>query len=310
MATDYMYNIRKELKKHLPKDRKYVVGVSGGSDSVALALAMDAECYDFLAVVVDHQLQDDSEHFSEYARLLMSEYNIPCIIHKVDVNVTNTGVEDAARTARYEALFSHGENLVIGHTKNDQAETVLLGFQQGSGSSALAGMRIVSEHERGAIYRPMLENITKEGTQKACEKWGVKYWNDPHNECDDYTRVRVRNNVLPVMSDQLGVDMVDKLSTTAFMVQQERDFVQRFVDDAYGQCVMGDTVDVDALSSHDPLIVSNVIARFIKSHAGCIKKSWVESACRLVFDFNGNKTIQVKNGELVFHNKSITWKHS
>lgn len=308
MATDYMYEIRKELKKHLPKDRKYVIGVSGGSDSVALALAMSAEAYDFLAVVVDHQLQDDSAQFSEYARLLMNEHDIPCVVHKVEVNVTHTGIEDAARTARYDALFSHGDNLVIGHTKNDQAETVLLGFQQGSGSSALAGMRIVSEHERGAIYRPMLENITKEGTQKACEKWGVKYWNDPHNECDDYTRVRVRNNVLPVMSDQLGVDMVDKLSTTAFMVQQERDFVQRFVDDAYNQCVADDTVNVDALSSHDPLIVSNVIARFIKSHAGCIKKSWVESACRLVFDFNGNKTIQVKNGELVFHNKSITWK--
>lgn len=308
MSTDYMYNIRKELKKHLPKDRKYVVGVSGGSDSVALALAMDAECYDFLAVVVDHQLQDDSEHFSEYARLLMSEYNIPCIIHKVDVNVTNTGVEDAARTARYEALFSHGENLVIGHTKNDQAETVLLGFQQGSGSSALAGMRIVSEHERGAIYRPMLENITKEGTQKACEKWGVKYWDDPHNQCDDYTRVRVRNTVLPTLTEQLGVDMVSKLSKTSFMIQQERDFIDRFVDVAYTECVDDDIIDAGLLATYDPLIVSYVITRFIKAHSGCVKKAWVDNVCELVFNFKGNKAIQVKRGELVFQDKKITWK--
>lgn len=310
MSIDYAYKIRKEVLKHMPKDRHYVIGVSGGSDSVALAYAMKDEGYDFLAVVVDHQLQDDSAQFSASAREMLKAYDISCVVHKVEVNVTNTGVEDAARTERYNALFSYGDNVVVGHTKNDQAETVLLGLKQGSGSSAIVGMRIVSDHDKGVVYRPMLEKITKSDTQNACDQYGVKYWNDPHNECDDYTRVRVRNNVLPVMSDQLGVDMVDKLSTTAFMVQQERDFVQRFVDDAYGQCVMGDTVDVDALSSHDPLIVSNVIARFIKSHAGCIKKSWVESACRLVFDFNGNKTIQVKNGELVFHNKSITWKHS
>lgn len=308
MATDYMYEIRKELKKHLPKDRKYVIGVSGGSDSVALALAMSAEAYDFLAVVVDHQLQDDSAQFSEYARLLMNEHDIPCVVHKVEVNVTHTGIEDAARTARYEALFSHGENLVIGHTKNDQAETVLLGFQQGSGSSALAGMRIVSSHDKGIVYRPMLENITKSDTQNACDQYGVKYWNDPHNQCDDYTRVRVRNTVLPTMSEQLGVDMVNKLSKTAFMVQQERDFIDRFVDEAYVECVNVDTIDADKLASHDPLIVSNVIARFIKEHSGRVKKAWVDNVCNLVFNFKGNKTIQVKNGKLVFRDKSITWK--
>ena len=307
MTVDYAYKIRKEVLKHMPQDRHYVIGVSGGSDSVALAYAMQDEGYDFLAVVVDHQLQDDSAQFSASARAMLEDYGISCVVHKVNVHITNTGVEDAARDARYNALFSYGENVVVGHTKNDQAETVLLGLKQGSGSSAITGMRIVSSHDKGTVYRPMLEHITKTDTQKACDQYGVKYWNDPHNECDDYTRVRVRNTVLPVMSDQLGVDMVDKLSTTAFMVQKERDFVQRFVDEAYHQCIVDGVVDVDALSSHDPLIVSNVIARFIKSHAGCIKKSWVESACALVFDFTGGKVVQVRGGQLVFRNKTISW---
>ena len=153
----------------------------------------------------------------------------------------------------------------------------------------------------------MLENITKSGTQKACDQYGVVYWNDPHNECDDYTRVRVRRNVLPTMSDQLGVDIVDKLATTAFMVQKERDFIHRFVDEAYGQCVSGDVIDVPMLSTHDPLIVSNVVARFIKIHAGCIKKSWVDSVCTLVFNFTGGKVVQVRGGKLVFRDKKITW---
>lgn len=307
MSVDYAYKIRKEVKKHMPKDCRYVIGVSGGSDSIALAYAMKDEGYDFVAVIVDHQLQEDSAQFSESARSMLSSYGIESIIHKVDVPVTNTGVEDAARQVRYEALFSHGEHVVTGHTKSDQAETVLLGLKQGSGSSAIAGMRIVSKNTKGFIYRPMLEHITKSDTQKACDQYGVKYWNDPHNECDDYTRVRVRNNVLPVMSDQLGVDMIDKLATTAFMVQKERDFIQRFVDEAYTQCVAGDVIDVSVLSTHDPLIVSNVVARFIKTHAGCIKKSWVDSACTLVFDFTGGKVVQVRNGQLVFRDKKITW---
>lgn len=309
MAVDQMYRIRQELKKNLPKDHHYVIGVSGGSDSVALAYAMSDEGYDFTAVVVDHQLQEDSADFSEYARVLMSNRSIPCVVTQVHVEVTNTGMEDAARTARYNSLFSYGEHIVTGHTKSDQAETVLIGLQQGSGSSALAGMRIVSPSERGTIYRPMLENITKQQTQQACKEQGVQYWDDPQNESDDYTRVRVRNTVIPTMSTALHVDVVDKLSKTAFMIQQERDFIEKFALQAYDRCVENNVIDIETLLQEDELIVSRVIARFIKEHAGCIKKAWVDNVVQLVFDYSGNKTIQVKNGELKFKNKKIVWEN-
>lgn len=309
MAIDQMYRIRKELQKNLPHNQHYVVGVSGGSDSVALAYAMQQEGYDFTAVVVDHQLQEDSADFSNYAKTLMKQRGIDCIIEKVHVEITDTGVEDAARTARYNALYSHGEHLVVGHTKSDQAETVLIGLQQGSGSSALSGMRIVSHHSKGTVYRPMLENITKENTQQACEEYNVQYWNDPHNDSDDYTRVRVRNTVIPTMSKELHVDVVDKLAKTSFMVQQERDFIAKFVEDAYTQCVVKpDVIDISMLNQHEPLIVSRVVAQFIKTHAGCIKKAWVDDACALVYNYEGNKSVQVKRGELRFQDKKITWE--
>lgn len=308
MTTDPRYTIRKALQTHLPKNNHYIVGVSGGSDSIALAYAMKDENYDFHAVIIDHQLQENSAQFSAYAQTLLTNYGIGSTIHKAHVHTDGKGIEDAARKARYDALFGYGENIVTGHTKNDQAETVILGLQQGSGPTALTGMKIISKHNKGTIFRPMLKNITKETTQKACESYGVKYWDDPHNQCDDYTRVRVRNTVLPTMSEQLNVNIVDKLASTAFMLQEERNFINTFTGNAYKECVKNDHVSIEKLAKHDPFIISNVITQFIKTHAGCVKKSWVETTCNLVTQYEGNKTIQVKGGNLIFKNKEIQWQ--
>ena len=308
MIKNPTYTIRKALKTHLPKNNHYIVGVSGGSDSLALAYAMQDENYDFLAVIIDHQLQENSAQISDHTYLTLNNYGIAAKVDKVNVHLNGKGTEDAAREARYNALFAHGENIVTGHTKNDQAETVILGLQQGSGPTALTGMKLISPHDKGTIFRPMLKTITKENTQRACESYGIKYWDDPHNQCNNYTRVRVRNSVLPTLSEQLHVNIVDKLATTSFMLQEEREFVAKFIDIAYNESVTNDTISIEKLKTHDPFIISNVITKFIKTHAGCVKKSWVETTCNLVTQYEGNKTIQVKGGNLIFKNKEIQWQ--
>lgn len=307
MATDPRYIIRKALQTHLPKTNHYTVGVSGGSDSLALAYAMQDENYDFLAVIVDHQLQEDSHDVAQSTKALLTNYEIESTIHQVNVHENGKGTEDAARKARYNALFSHGTNIVTGHTKNDQAETLILGLQQGSGPTALTGMKIVATHDNGTIFRPMLETITKETTQQACHEYGLRYWNDPHNTSNDYTRVRVRNTILPTISENLNIDIIDKLASTAFMMQEERNFINTFITTTYEECVDNTTIDIKKLAHHEPFIISNVIAQFIKQHTGCVKKSWVNTTTKLVLNYEGNKTIHIKGGHLTTRNHTITW---
>lgn len=307
MSTDPRYTIRKALQTHLPKNNHYTVGVSGGSDSLALAYAMKDENYDFLAVIVDHQLQENSHDVAQTTKALLTDYDIPATIHKINIHENGKGIEAAARKARYNALLNHGKNIVTGHTKNDQAETVILGLQQGSGPTALTGMQIVTTHDKGTIFRPMLQAITKETTQHACDEYGVNYWNDPHNTSNDYTRVRVRNTILPTISENLNIDIIDKLASTAFMMQEERNFINTFINTAYEECVNNTTIDIKKLAHHDPFIISNVIAQFIKHHTGCIKKSWVDTTAKLITNYEGNKTTHIKGGHLTTHNHTLTW---
>ncbi|MEY3920157.1 MAG: hypothetical protein RLZ15_951, partial [Actinomycetota bacterium] len=137
------------------------------------------------------------------ANKVVKQLSIPCSIIKVNVELKD-GLEASARRARYEALtnFAQGNNasaVLLGHTKDDQAETVLLGLARGSGARSLSGMAQVN----GIFERPFLE-ITREQTVAACKELNFQVWNDPHNDNSDFLRVRVRKNVLPIMESELG----------------------------------------------------------------------------------------------------------
>ena len=125
------------------------------------------------------------------------------IIEKVSVK-EKSGLEADARTARYAALdavaHAYGATQIfLGHTRDDQAETVLLGLARGSGTRSLAGMAVIN----GKYARPFLQ-LTREQTVQACQEAKLNPWNDPHNENAKFSRVRVRNSVLPVMESEIG----------------------------------------------------------------------------------------------------------
>ena len=162
-----------------------LVAVSGGADSLALAAAANIEAeklaIKLLGVTVDHQLQSGSK---AQAERVVSQLDFPCIIESVVVE-KGDGLEAAARKARYEALEKVATErgavaVLLGHTKDDQAENVLLGLARGSGARSLSGMASVN----GIYVRPFLE-ITRKETEAACQELGLQPWQDPHNE--DFT---------------------------------------------------------------------------------------------------------------------------
>lgn len=179
------------------------------------------------AVVVDHGLHPGSAALAAaVADRLRSHAATRGLRDAVDVVRVRVGSEGgpeaAARTARYTALsrLADAERgvVVLGHTRDDQAETVLLGLARGSGTRSLAGMR-----PRSACYRRPLLGVTRSQTERACAALDLPVWSDPHNENMRFTRVRVRRIVLPVLERQLGPGVAEALARTAELARADAD---------------------------------------------------------------------------------------
>ncbi|MEV0547804.1 tRNA lysidine(34) synthetase TilS [Nocardia salmonicida] len=208
--------------------RPVVVGLSGGADSLALVAAAVVEAGEVTAVVVDHRLQDGSaevaERAAERARALGCA---AAVVVPVEVG-REGGVEAAARAARYEALESvrAGRPVLLGHTLDDQAETVLLGLARGSGGRSIQGM-VAWKPPWG---RPLL-GVRRAQTVRMCADLGIEPWDDPHNADLRYTRVRVRNEVLPLLEQVLGGGVAKALVRTADQLREDGAVLDVYADE-------------------------------------------------------------------------------
>ncbi|MBM0278910.1 tRNA lysidine(34) synthetase TilS [Micromonospora tarensis] len=211
----------------LPSDGPVLVACSGGADSLALAVATA-----FVAprlgrtaalVTVDHGLQDGSAERAEaVAGWGRGVGFTSSTVVRVAVTGRPGGPEAAARAARYEALTEaarqqHAVAVLTGHTRDDQAETVLLALARGAGPRGLAGMPARRDLGGVPLLRPLLE-IGREQTRAACAVLGLSPWQDPHNTDPSYSRSRVRADLLPALVRALGPGVVDNLARTARLV--------------------------------------------------------------------------------------------
>jgi tRNA(Ile)-lysidine synthase len=205
------------MRTHLDGGDRWCVGLSGGADSLALT-AVAAQLRPTTALIVDHGLQPNSAAVAERARVYALE--LGCVGAQVlGVTVGSAGgPEGAARTARYGALESAraGAPVLLAHTLDDQAETVLLGLGRGSGARSLAGMRGYDP----PWCRPLL-GIRRTVTAAACAELGLAPWQDPHNTDPRFTRVRLRTEVLPLLEQVLGGGVAEALARTATALRED-----------------------------------------------------------------------------------------
>ena len=272
---------------------------SGGADSLALAaaLAVEAPRRRLLAgaITVDHGLTADSAQ--QAARVLTQVRELGLVVaESVRVTVAGPGgPEAAARRARYAALESAAVRLgavavLLGHTRDDQAETVLLGLARGAGARSLAGMPT----RRGPLRRPLLE-LSRATTVAACAAEGLQAWFDPHNGDPAYARVRVRQRALPVLEETLGPGVTAALARTADLLRADADALDAIAADAHRQALAVDgSLDVAVLARLPTAVRTRVLraaALAAGSPGGALSAVHVSALDALVTDWHGQQAV-------------------
>jgi tRNA(Ile)-lysidine synthase len=293
-----------------------LVACSGGPDSLALAAAVAFEApragIAAGAVIVEHGIQAVTrEVAARTAEVLKSLGLDPVQVAHVSVGSVG-GPEAAARTARYEALDEAAAALdakviMLGHTLDDQAETVMLGLARGSGPRAVNGMAAQS----GRYLRPLL-GIKRETTHAFCEDSGLEPWIDPQNSEDRFTRVRVRQAVLPMLEIELGPGIAESLARTAELIREDSDYLDELALAAYGKSVkVGATslvIEVSEIEGLAKPIRNRVILRALEVFGKTFSRVHVLAVADLVENWHGQKELALPGVRVVRTGSQITLK--
>jgi tRNA(Ile)-lysidine synthase len=281
-----------------------LVACSGGADSLALAAAARFVGGPVGLVTVDHRLQEGSDRrAADVASWARSEGFDPVVVAPVTVAGRPGGPEAAARTARYAALSAaaaehgaagHGATVLLGHTRDDQAETVLLALARGAGPRGLAGMPA----RRGVFRRPLLD-VARSDTRKACAALGLVPWDDPHNSDPAYARSRVRGSALPALVAALGPAVVANLARSASLIAADNEALDALTDAA---APAGPALGLSEISDLPPAIRRRVLhrwARRLGAPGSALSHRHVEALDALVADWHGQGPVHLPGGIVV-----------
>jgi len=286
----------------LAADSPVIVACSGGPDSLALvgaaAWAAPRAGHNVSVVVVDHALQSGSDEIASRAAHLCHELGVMRVdVMRVEI-LAGGGLEAAAREARYSALQASADAqgataVLLGHTREDQAETVLLRLARGSGARSLSAMRAIN----GLWRRPFLD-VPRATVHAACAAMlpdNARAWHDPHNEDERFARVRVRR-LLDGLDDGLGAGVVLGLTRSAEQLRDDADALEDLANRALESLTLdaADTWDCDELAAL-PRAIRTRVLRLICLRAGSPADAlgWehVQSIDALICDWHGQGPI-------------------
>ena len=321
-----------------------LVACSGGRDSMALAAVSHIVCTSMGvrcgAVIVDHGLQAGSERVASEAADRCRALGLgPVILRNATVQACGEGLEAAARQARYDELCAAAHEsgaiaVLLAHTMDDQAETVLIGLLRSRGVDALAGMPQVFTRSGVTFARPLL-TLTRDETTGLCEDLGVEYWDDPTNGDavdgelpDDYPlRSRVRHDLLPAIERFAGFNVTRHFAESAQLARMDKEYLDQRSDEVMGEavaavdwpassaavstdapraCVAGDTNDsshgiglmisVKRIAREPEAIRLRVIAHALSQAGVNASAAQIAAIDRLVVDWHGQGGVSLPRG--------------
>lgn len=295
------------------------VACSGGPDSLALAAAAIFEGnrvnIKIAVVIINHNLQKGSAEVAEKTAKLVSKLGADLVeVISVTVNKNKTGLEAAARDARYLALddFARRNKVVVtmlGHTLDDQAENVLLGLARGSGTKSLSGMTELSSD--GKYLRPLL-NIRRERTVGFCRDSGIQFWTDPQNSDTKFSRVKVRKKVLPVLEKELGPGVSEALSRTAKILQEDASYLDQQAEKLFKKLAKAlateITIDAIALAKTPAALGNRVVLKALSLLSVEPSRVAIDAVMNLATNWHGQKPLTLPGVRVIRKGNLISLK--
>jgi len=286
-----------------------IAACSGGQDSLALAAAAAFEAPKLGlragAVTVDHALQAGSADQAQRVKEAMYGLGLdPVVVIIARVAGRDAGgpgypgPEAAARRARYAAFDaarqqSGASAVLLGHTMDDQAETVLLGLARGSGARSIAGMAPAA----GCYLRPLL-GLRRDQTMAACTALDLRPWRDPQNEDPAFARTRVRSQILPLMEELIGPGVTEALARTADQLRSDADALDDLAA-ATADELVGTPVPVTRLADLPAAIRTRVLKRAAVAagaHPGSLTATHIAELDALITGWHGQRWLDLPGG--------------
>ena len=298
-----MQNALQNLLKEFDAGDYVLVGCSGGADSLALVwttLVVGKRLeLKVGAIIVDHQLIPESNDVALNAKKQCEELGIQeVIIKKVNVEHNHEGLEAAARIARYEAFENvlhetNAQAILLAHTQDDQAETVLMRLTRGSGAKSLSGMAQVS----GKYLRPFL-HLRKKLVHDSLDLIGLKAWQDPANTDNQFLRVKVRHELMPKIVEVLGESAISSLDKTSQLLRLDNqaleELAQQFFESQKDVKTKG--LEISELEKLPEAIRTRVLRIFAIAsgvHPGPFSFEHIEAIDALVKNWHGQGNVDL-----------------
>lgn len=221
------------------KNSKIAVAVSGGSDSLALCVLLNQFVKEYggqlHCLTINHQLRNDSLSEAIKVGEILKELGINHHIIPWEGDKPKSNIQEEARIARYNLLTEYCHNhdisyLATGHQKNDQAENFIIRLEHGSGVYGLSGIPSIGEFNKIKIIRPLL-SFTKQELQDFLISQNIEWVEDPSNQNEKFTRVKIRNilNQYP--------EWIDKLATVSNNLSKTKDCIEYFLNKSIAELV-------------------------------------------------------------------------
>jgi tRNA(Ile)-lysidine synthase len=287
-------SVEKFLSNVQPGER-VLIACSGGADSLVLAwvvqfVAKKKEIF-VSALIVDHQLSPESNEVAQAAKSKLEALAIlDTKIIKVEVLNNSEGIEAAAREIRYEALTKYGNEInaqmiFLGHTLEDQVETVLMRLTRGSGARSLQGMAEV----KGKFVRPFL-HIQRAIVRDSLSIIDLTAWEDPMNYSEKFLRSKVRNQLLPKLKEVLGESVFEAIDRTATQLRVDNAALDLITQDVIALNSIETSSSVEILLAQPQAIRTRVIRAMMLSAgapAASLANTHIEAVNQLVTNWHG-----------------------
>ena len=301
---------------------KIVVGVSGGPDSICLVdilneIKNDKKINFELAIChINHLIREEAKEDEKFVEEYAKEKNIPFFSKEIDVaslaKKQKIGTEEAGRIARY-AFFEeilqkiNGTKIATAHTKNDNAETVLMNLLRGSGTAGLKGISPIRDNK---YIKPLIQ-ISRDEIEAYCEEQKLNPRYDKTNSENIYTRNKVRNILIPLIKKEFNPNIIDTIDRLSTLATKENEYLEKTTNEKYEELLIKEDkkeiiLNLKKFNIQDEVIKSRIIIYTIKRLMGTsqgIEKVHIDDIITLCKKNIGNKYLTPNKNIKIVVNK-------